>query len=413
MTDITWTNERRKLKDLKPWERNPRQITKTQAQRLVESFDEFGQVETIAIGPNNEVYNGHQRLNVLMDKHGKDYELEVRVASQTLTEKQREKLTVYLHKGAAGEWDFDTLSEFDLDDLLNWGFDKKELDIDLWADDAPEDVEPQIDKAEELRVKWGVESGQLWQLGEHRLVCGDCTDRAVVERVMGGEVAAITFTSPPYNAGVSAQLSGNTSIDDNLYKDEYNDNQTQSDYLSLLANFTDVALSNSQYVFVNIQFLAGNKTAFVDYLAKFRDNLADIAIWDKTNAAPQQAQRVMDSRFEFVLIYSHKANRAIGTREFRGMVHNVYTGNPQRNNKYASSHAATFPVDFPEYFIKTFTNDDEMIYEPFVGTGTTLIACERLGRKCRAVEISPAYVAVAIQRWVDVTGGEPVLLESM
>ena len=228
---------------------------------------------------------------------------------------------------------------------------------------------------------------------------------------MQGEVAAITFTSPPYNAGVSAKLSGNTSIDDNLYKDEYNDNQTQSDYLALLEHFTDLALSNSQYVFVNIQLLAGNKIAFVDYLTRFRDNLADIAIWDKTNAAPAAAQRVMDSRFEFVLIFSQKANRAIGTREFRGMVHNVYTGNPQRKNEYAGSHAATFPVDFPEHFIKTFTNDGELVYEPFIGTGTTIIACERLGRKCRAVEISPAYVAVAIQRWVDVTGGKPELVQ--
>ena len=178
MTNIIWTNERRKLKDLKPWERNPRQITKDQAKRLVESFDEFGQVETIAIGPNNEVYNGHQRLNVLKDKYGEDYEVEVRVSSRELTEKQREKLTVYLHKGAAGVWDFDTLAnEFELDDLLEWGFERNELDLDLWVDDPPEDVEPQLDKAEELREKWGVETGQLWQLGEHRLICGDCTDK--------------------------------------------------------------------------------------------------------------------------------------------------------------------------------------------------------------------------------------------
>lgn len=130
MTNIIWTNERRKLKDLKPWERNPRQITKDQAKRLVESFDEFGQVETIAIGPNNEVYNGHQRLNVLKDKYGEDYEVEVRVSSRELTEKQREKLTVYLHKGAAGVWDFDTLAnEFELDDLLEWGFSEMEFGI--------------------------------------------------------------------------------------------------------------------------------------------------------------------------------------------------------------------------------------------------------------------------------------------
>ena len=410
MAKINWTLQTFNLDELTDYYKNPRSLTEKEFKQLKTSLDKFGMIDKPIVNadPVHTVIGGHQRKHVLEAEGVK--EVECWVPDRELSDKEVEELNIRLNKNT-GSWDFDTLANsFELDDLLEWGFDKGELDLDLWADDAPEDVEPQLDKAEELRVKWGVESGQLWQLGEHRLVCGDCTDRAVVDKIMQGEVAAITFTSPPYNAGVSAKLRGNTSIDDNLYKDEYNDNQTQSDYLSLLANFTDVALSNSQYVFVNIQFLAGNKTAFVDYLTRFRDNLADIAIWDKTNAAPQQAQRVMDSRFEFVLIYSHKANRAIGTREFRGMVHNVYTGNPQRNNKYASSHAATFPVDFPEYFIKTFTNDDELIYEPFVGTGTTLIACERLGRKCRAVEISPAYVAVAIQRWVDVTGGEPVLL---
>jgi ParB family chromosome partitioning protein len=126
---ITWANERRKLADLLPWPRNPRQITKDQAKRLVESFDQFGQVETIAIGPDNGVYNGHQRLAVLAQQHGKDYEIEVRVASRALTEKEREKLTVFLHKGAAGEWDWDTLSEFDTANLLEWGF--SEVDLQL------------------------------------------------------------------------------------------------------------------------------------------------------------------------------------------------------------------------------------------------------------------------------------------
>ena len=74
-------------------------------------------------------------------------------------------------------------------------------------------------------------------------------------------------------------------------------------------------------------------------------------------------------------------------------------------------HPAMFPVVLPEAYIEACTSDDDFVAEPFSGSGTTLIACERLGRKCRAVEISPAYVAVAIQRWVDVTGGEPVLVE--
>jgi len=127
---ITWTNERRRLSDLIPWPRNPRQIKKDQAERLANSFDEFGQVETLAIGPGNEIYNGHQRLNVLAAENGPDYEVDVRVASRPLTEKEREKLVVYLHKGAAGEWDFDTLAnEFEFDDLVAWGFRPFELGI--------------------------------------------------------------------------------------------------------------------------------------------------------------------------------------------------------------------------------------------------------------------------------------------
>ena len=128
MSDITWTNETRKLSDLVPWPRNPRQIRQDQAKRLNESLADFAQVETIAIGPENEVYNGHQRLNVWAAEHGPDFEVDVRVASRALSEKERERLTVLLHKGAAGEWDFDTLAnEFELDELLEWGFQESDF----------------------------------------------------------------------------------------------------------------------------------------------------------------------------------------------------------------------------------------------------------------------------------------------
>jgi DNA modification methylase len=236
------------------------------------------------------------------------------------------------------------------------------------------------------------------------MICGDCTDAATVERVMDNQRAAICFTSPPYNAGISAKLRGNTSVGDNLYGDEYDDNRPQGEYLDLICRFTETALTVCDYLFVNLQFLAGNKRAFVEYLHRFGEKLADIAIWDKGHAAPAAAQRVMDSRFEFVLVFSHTATRAIGTRDFRGMVHNVYAGGPQRHNEYADAHAATFPVELPAHFVQTFTNHGELIFEPFTGTGTTIMACESTGRRARAVEISPAYVAIALERYVTVTG---------
>ena len=147
---ITWSNEKRKLSELVPWERNPRQITDKQAKRLEESFEQFGQVEIIAIGPENQIYNGHQRLKVLSQKYGSNYEVDVRVASRALTEKEREKLTVLLHKGATGEWNFDTLAnEFEVDELVEWGFSPSELGITPDADEwgAAMDKLPDEDRA--------------------------------------------------------------------------------------------------------------------------------------------------------------------------------------------------------------------------------------------------------------------------
>lgn len=415
MSDLTWTNVRVRLGDLAPWPRNPRQIKGREAERLAESFDQFGQVETIAIGPFDAqgkapVYNGHQRLAVLLKAHGKGFEVDARQSSRPLTEKEREKLTVYLHRGAAGEWAWsDDWNGFDVDDLLNWGFEAAELGID----DSPRkdvDAEPQIDRAEELRQKWQVEPGQLWALGDHRLICGDCTDPATVARVMGGERAALCFTSPPYNAG-------KTPTEEKLglerkYKD-YTDDLSGNDYLSLLGGFTSCALGCCEYALVNLQMLSGNKRAFVDYLYSYRDHLADVAIWDKQHAQPAMAENVLNSRFEFLLFLNSKtpATRAL-PGSFRGTVDNVYSGSPQRSNVVKSAvHSATMPLDLPVWALENFTGQGATVYEPFSGSGTTLIACEQLGRKCRAVEISPGYVAVALQRWADATNGVPELLE--
>jgi site-specific DNA-methyltransferase (adenine-specific) len=379
---ITWTNETRKLSQLKPWPRNPRQITEKQAKRLNESFDQFGQVETIAVGPDNEIYNGHQRLNVLMAKHGANYEIECRVSSRELTEKEREKLTVFLHKGAAGEWDFDTLAnEFELDDLLEWGFDKKELDLDLWAGEMADDPGAQMDRAEELREKWGVNSGDLWQLGEHRLICGDCTDRAVVERVMGGERAELAPVDPPYNVGFD--YDGKT-VDDEKTDEKYE--RFSRTWFGLCQE-----VSERQLVTPGCYNLASWLRWFDAY---------HWGVWTKTNSMTNG--RV--SRFwcwEPVLFFGEHWGKSR---------HDDIFDYPIGQQKEVANHPCPKPLEMWVDIIENYSKVGVIIYESFSGSGTTLIACERLGRKCRAVEISPAYCAVAIQRWVDMTGGEPVLL---
>lgn len=136
--NLTWANERRKLSELIPWERNPRQIKDKQAKRLAQSFEDFGQVETIAVSPDSEIYNGHQRLGVLACQYGMDYEVDVRVSSRLLTEKERERLTIYLHRGAAGEWNWDELANWDMSELLEWGFEEGDFPFDV----TPPDFQP-------------------------------------------------------------------------------------------------------------------------------------------------------------------------------------------------------------------------------------------------------------------------------
>lgn len=148
---LTWTNEKRKLRDLTPWEHNPRYIKDKQAERLLESFTEFGQVLPICIGPANEIYDGHQRRNVIgaADEYGLDYEVDVRVASRELTERERQKLTVYLHQGATGNFDFEALANtFDFSDLVLWGFDESQLLGGEVPDFAPvgADEQPRLDQ---------------------------------------------------------------------------------------------------------------------------------------------------------------------------------------------------------------------------------------------------------------------------
>jgi len=127
VTAITWTPTTVALSKLKPWERNPKRISKTHAARLLELWERLGQFQTIAIGPGGEVYDGHQRLSVLKAKHGGGYVVQVLQASRELTEAEREELTIAAHSGTTGSWDWDALANWDVENLTAWGLDEELL----------------------------------------------------------------------------------------------------------------------------------------------------------------------------------------------------------------------------------------------------------------------------------------------
>lgn len=270
-----------------------------------------------------------------------------------------------------------------------------------------EDPGPQIDRAAELQERWGTATGQLWLLPskavrgkEHRLLCGDCRNPEDVSRLMGGTRAAIGFTSPPYNAGQRQHLTGSSKRSGEKYTTGISDDIGHDEYLDFLVNFTSVAITHCEYLLVNLQSLAGNKVALIDFLHHFRSHIADVAVWTKPNPPPAMEPKVMNSAFEFVFAFTEREwpKKHIGTADFRGTVSNVISGPIASANDYTDMHNATFPVYLPAWAIESFTNIAEVVLEPFAGTGTTIVAAEQAGRICHAIEISPKYVAVALER---------------
>ncbi len=250
--------------------------------------------------------------------------------------------------------------------------------------------------------------GDLWQLGEHRLLCGDGTDPAQVERLFAGARARLTITSPPYNIG-----SRNVTADRNRPgASKYlhtADALPQADYLHLLTASTHNALAHSDIVIVDVQMLAGNKVTLLEWLHHFRHDLIDVAIWDKGHGQPALARNILNNRFEFVWFLTKRRRkgrtpRTLFTADFRGTRSNVYPAPPRKGNPYYAVHAATFPLHLPLWLLQSFDSERGGVFDPFLGTGTTLIAAERLGRKCLGIEIEPAYCDIILKRWEQETG---------
>ena len=389
MADITWTNEKRTLSQLIPWPRNPRLIKNASAKRLQQSFVKFGQPETIQIGPDDSVYNGHQRLKSWLTEFG-DVEVDVRVSSRPLTEKEREKLTVYLHKGATGEFDFDILAnEFELDDLLEWGFEPFEFGLEDEKPEPAEDPGAQIDKADELQKAWGTALGQLWQLGDHRLICGDCTDAAVVERLMDGEKAALAWFDPPFGIDLVPPRGLTKRIE----------NDGNVDARALWAKF--LPLLHDNLVDNAHAFLCQGWTEF-DWtlpLIRKRFTLKSKVVWNKNVWGIGYYTRPKHED----IIYCWKGE----PKTIDEPVADVW----DVARESAPDHAAEKPPALSAIAIKHFSTMGDIVADWFCGVGGSGIACEQLGRKARMVEISPAYCAVILQRWATMTNKTPVLID--
>jgi DNA modification methylase len=395
-----------------PYARNSRTHSDAQVAQIAASIKEWGWTTPVLIDEGGQIIAGHGRI-MAARKLGMA-EVPVIIA-EGWTEAQKKAYVIADNKLALNAgWD-ESLLALEFGELEGLGFDLEltGFSLDEIAALKPEEVPAALtdeDDVPEVPADPVTRLGDVWLLGQHRLMCGDSTSIDAVGKLTNGQDISFLFTSPPYNAGDSEKLSGNTHTTDNKYA-TYRDDKPQNEYLNFLCGFTNAWMWSTKCMAVNIQQLAGNKIAFVDYLSAYKNHLIDIAIWDKKHGAPQMAKNVMSNRFEYVLFLSQTENpsRAIPTANFQGTVQNVYDGQPNRNNEFSKVHAATFPIDFPEWAINNFTSQKSIVADAFGGTGTTLIACEKTNRIARLMELDPKYCDVIVKRWQDFTGKQATL----
>jgi DNA modification methylase len=397
---------------MKQYHKNPRQISKKQFADLGESLDELGDLSGVVHDLNSdEIIGGNQRSRVFdvnacqveivtqsdqPDEQGTVAQGFViwkgkRYAYRQVrwTPEQCEEANIKANK-AGGDWNWDVIAnEWNAADLQGWGFDTETVKQwsgninglkELLKSEAPTaDAEPQTDRAAELLEKWGVQSGDLWQIGEHRLICGDCTDAATVARVMGGEKADCVIADAPYGMNLNTHYKrGDTG--------EYNGvtDANRKNYAPVVGDDIDYDPRPVMELFdCKEQFWFG-----ADYYAERipNKNTGSWMVWDKRAGV----EDIKFSLSEFEMIWSK-------TRRLRQILRVKWFGiqGMEKQDTKERVHPTQKPLELIEILVNLC---DGVFVDPYVGSGTTLVACENLRRRCRAIEISPAYVAVALER---------------
>lgn len=384
------TNRRIPLADLQPHPHNYNRHPAKQIKRIATSLRKFGQVRSIVVW-RNTILAGHGVVEAARSMRWNE------IAADVLPDEYPEHLALaYVaadnELGRMGDPDQAALAaiieqskSIDNELLEAIGYDESELaklirDSGLDSQNT-EDTEPQIDRAKELRQKWGVESGQLWQLDNHRLICGDCTDATVVKRVMGGERAILAPVDPPYNVGFNYD---GTTVDDNKAAEAYE--VFSRAWFNLCQSISDRQIVTP----------GGNNLAL--WLRWF--DVKFCAPWTKTNSMTNG----VISRFwcwEPVLFFGPKWPKSRSNDIF---------DYPVGQQKDVANHPCPKPLKMWIDLIENYSEIGDIIFESFSGSGTTLIACEKLSRRCRAVEISPDYVAIALERWATTTKKTPTII---
>ena len=352
--------------DLVMAEYNPRQLTKDQYIQLKDSIMRFGLVDPLIVNKNKERKNilvgGHQRLRIAKEMGVES----IPCVEVDLTLDQEKELNIRLNKNV-GEWDFDALANyFDVGELTEWGFSND--DLQFYEDEPKQGL---IDDDEIPEVEEPItQAGDLWILGEHRLLCGDATKKEDVDLLMDGKKADMVFTDPPYGIDYQDLKKNHKKIENDI---------DPTNVLQVLNYYKKIPM----FVCCNWKSIS----IFLDVLKEI--DFKSCIVWDKQTRI--QNLDKFAKQHEFILYAG----------EFGGEK-TVDVDVWQVKREVRKDHPTAKPIELIIRAINTF--DSIKIYDPFLGSGSTLIACEKTNRKCYGMEIDPHYCDVIVKRWEEFSG---------
>jgi len=368
-----WHNEKRMLSDLIPYEKNPRKITDEDQKRLKKSFKNTGYAESIAIDTDNVIVAGHQRYEILKQLNKKDIEIDVRVPPEKLTEQEFKDYLIASNKDT-GEWDYVALAEeFTAEELLDKGFDEEEFkDVEVEQVETEGDDEVPETPEEPKTVK-----GDLYELGEHRVLCGDATVITDVERLMDGDKADMVFADPPYGY---------------KYESNYQNKHKMLEGDDKIIDFMPVAFTVIQddspiFVCTSHQVIEKWKPLFEDSFT-----YKNLIVWKKNNWSMGDLKGAFAGQHELIL-FGHKGRAELNGERKRDVWE--FDRDPPAN------HPTQKPIDLIMYAIKSVKMNGDNVLDVFGGSGSTLIACEKTKRRCYMMELDPNYCDVIVKRYKD------------
>lgn len=393
MDKLIWKTEQRRIKDLIPADYNPRKLTDAQAKELKKSIEKFNLVEIPAVDVDGTILAGHQRM-AMMETLGREEEMiDVRVPNRKLTDEEAKEYNLRSNKNT-GEWDMDKLFAMPKELLEDVGFDNKE--IQRLIDGHTEATEDEYDVAEGLKLPCSVVKWDIWQLGTHRVMCGDSTQHEAVQTLMGGVTADMIFTDPPYGVAYVGKTKESLTIENDAMTEEGTAELWQAAYSE-----TREILKDGGIVYATVP--AGPLHLLFAKVMKDYDDLRQIMVWVKDRFVMGRSD--YHYRHEPIL-YGWKST---GSHEFQGGRDKDTVWEIQRPSANRE-HPTMKPIALIEKAIKEGCPMSGVIYDPFLGSGSTLIACEQTGRICYGMEIDPKYCQVIIDRWEKLTGQKAVKL---